>query len=256
MFGALIDLFFPRACLACRARGWPFCAACAAAVAALTPPGCERCGRPLLAAIDRCADCPPSPIAWSRAAFLYEGPVRRALMGLKFDGMRSVAVALGTGMVDALQRAPPAWTRAESADPPTLTWVPLGPRRRRARGFDQAELLANRAARITGWPVMPLLRRTLETSPQARRGGRERAAALRGAFRTIARPPSRVVLVDDVLTTGTTAAECARALAAVGGLEVGLLTVARSLGGPVPPRCYNPAGLRPGSVVAREISFR
>ena len=76
--------------------------------------------------------------------------------------------------------------------------------------------------------------------------------ARRGAFQVVARAPPRVVLIDDVLTSGATAAACGRVLREAGAREVGVLTVARSLGGGVPARCYNPPGLQSGSVVARE----
>jgi adenine/guanine phosphoribosyltransferase-like PRPP-binding protein len=75
---------------------------------------------------------------------------------------------------------------------------------------------------------------------------------LSGAF--VASVPvegTRVVLIDDVLTSGVTAAECAEVLRRAGAAEVGVLTAARSLGGPIPARCYNPARFPPGSVVAR-----
>lgn len=98
-----------------------------------------------------------------------------------------------------------------------------------------------------------LLARVVETAPQARRSGPERQAALRGAFE--AAPvcfPDSVLLVDDVLTSGATAAECARVLVEGGVREIGVLTAARALGSALPERCYNPPGLQPGSVVARE----
>jgi hypothetical protein len=138
----------------------------------------------------------------------------------------------------------------------TLTWVPLGARRLRVRGFDQAQALAQAIGSLTGLPVHSLLARVRETDPQARRSGPERRRALADAFRARPHPFPRVLLVDDVLTSGATAAACARALLSAGALEVGLLTAARSLGGPLPARCYNPAVLPPGSVVARERSSR
>jgi predicted amidophosphoribosyltransferase len=138
-----------------------------------------------------------------------------------------------------------------------LTWVPLGRRRRRSRGFDQAEALARAVGRATGLPVRPLLRRAVETAPQARRGGADRKLALAGAFRAAAPPPPEVVLVDDVLTSGATAAECALTLIAGGAARVGVLTAARSLGGTLPAQCSTlAAGLPSGSVVARERSSR
>lgn len=184
----------------------------------------------------------------ARAVFLYEGPVRQALMGLKFGGLRSTAEAFAGGMVEAVREVGTA--------PPIITWVPLGPHRRARRGFDQAEVLARHVARRLDVSAVRLLRRTTETGPQAKRSGPARRRALQGAFQAVARPPPRVLLIDDVMTSGATAAECARTLTEAGAHEVVLLTAARSLGGTVPARCYNPRGLWPGSVVARETVSR
>ena len=250
----LLDVLFPPRC-ACGGRGQPFCPACWPRVALLSAPGCRRCGRPLEADVPSCRDCPPDPVAWARSAFLYDGPVRRVLIRLKFSGWRSMAGAMAPWILAALHRSPPS-----PCPPPTartvLTWVPLGRRRRRTRGYDQAEALARAISPLTGWPAVPLLTRTQETNPQARRSGPERKAAMAGAFASRSPSPPWVVLVDDVLTSGATVAECARCLRLAGAREVGVLTAARSLGGPVPARCYNPLGLRPGSVVARERSSR
>jgi ComF family protein len=244
VFDSLIDALFPPRCLGCRGDGRPFCASCASRVAVLDPPGCARCGRPLEWDVDHCADCPSPPIDVARAPFLYEGPVRQALMGLKFGRLRSNAGALAGWMVKAL--GPVRTTGME------ITWVPLGRRRKAERGFDQAEALARHVGRRLDLRARRLLRRRTETAPQAKRTGPARRSALRGAFVSIARPPPRVLLIDDVMTSGATAAECARILVEAGVREILLLTAARSLGGPIPARCYNARGLWPGSVVARE----
>jgi ComF family protein len=198
--------------------------------------------------VTECRDCPPEPVAWARAPLRYEGPVRSGLIRLKFSGWRSAARTLGPWMVDAFLRDLPA-SRAPGGS--VVTWVPLGRRRRRERGFDQAEALARAVAAETGWPLRRLLDRVVETTPQARRTGAERRSALEGAFRARTPPPPWVVLVDDVLTSGATTAECARVLRAAGAVEVGVLCAARALGGPIPSRCYTPPGPGPGSVVAR-----
>ena len=131
-----------------------------------------------------------------------------------------------------------------------VTWVPLARRRRAERGYDQARALAGAVARELGLPLTPLVRRTVRTAPQARRGAEERREAMRGAFTSIRAVPSRVVLVDDVLTTGATLASCATALVEGGAREVHGVAVARSLKGFALQGSRRPAyprvGPRPG----------
>jgi ComF family protein len=255
---ALLDVVYPRRCAGCAAGGWPFCERCRIELVRLSPPWCPRCGRPRDASAPvPCGDCPPPPIAWARAPFLYEGPARQALIRLKFGGQRSLAESLTPAIASVLTLAPPAgWEARPFVRAPVVTWVPLGRRRRRDRGFDQAEVLARSVAAGLEVPIRPLLRRVVETSPQARRSGEERRLALAGAFEAREAPPERVVLVDDVLTTGATAAACAGVLVDAGAVEVGVLAAARSLNGRLPARCYAPAVLPPGSVVARGIDPR
>jgi predicted amidophosphoribosyltransferase len=174
-------------------------------------------------------------------------------MRLKFSGQRSTVAAMAPWMVWVLARSPPPATGPE---PSVVTWVPLGRVRRRLRGFDQAEKLAGEVAGMWGLRPIGLLRRVRETPPQARRAGAARRRALEGAFEATRSVPPSVLLIDDVLTSGSTAAACAQALKDAGAEYVGLLAAARSLGGPVPSRCYNPPMSQPGSVVARERSSR
>ena len=109
--------------------------------------------------------------------------------------------------------------------------VPLHPSRRRERGFNQAALLAERLAADRGVAVRPRwLARLRDTQPQSDLGAAERQANVRGAFEARADVAGlHVVVVDDVLTTGATVAECARALRAAGAARIGVVAVARVL---------------------------
>jgi competence protein ComFC len=162
----------------------------------------------------------------SRAPFLYLGPIATAIRGLKFSGWKTLARHLAGAMGEV-------W----DLEAETVTWVPLSRRRRARRGFDQAELLARAVAPRLGLPVRRLLLRTRDTPPQARTGAATRRRALRGAFRPTGRAASSVLLVDDVLTTGATAAGCATALRQAGAERVIVLVAARSVRGAIPARC-------------------
>ena len=186
--------------------------------------------------------CPPPPIALARAPFLFRGPVRSAVHKLKFAGWRTVAEALGLAMA-----------ASNGFDASVVTWVPVSIPRRAQRGYDQAGSLASVVASQLGVPAVPLLRRIRDAGPQARRGGAQRRAAIRGAFEAVHNAPGRVLLVDDVLTTGATAGECARVLTQAGASEIGLLTAARAIPGRLPAR-YTRRGSRPGLWLPGESS--
>lgn len=247
MFGRVLDVVFPRRCAGCGSGPWPFCSDCLRQVVPLAPPWCDRCGSPASGQVASCGDCPPPPLARARAPFLFEGPVRSAVHRLKFSGWRGVADALGGAMAEVTPGPADA-----------VTWVPLSRRRQAERGFDQAKALALVVAHELDLPVRPMLRRTGDDAgTQARRGGEARRAAMLGRFAPIRSgpAPARVLLVDDVLTTGATASACAAALQAGGAAEVSLLVAARAVRLRL-PRGYTRHGLAPGSVVARGTSPR
>jgi ComF family protein len=225
----LIDLLFPPRCAACDASGtWPLCPSCTGQVGVITPPWCDRCGRPWDQPLDACVDCPKDVLDRCRAPFLYEGPVAHAIKAMKFVGTHALAPHLAGAMTEVVD--------PRAAD--VVTWVPLSRRRRARRGFDQAEMLARSLGDRLDLPVARLLVRARDATAQARRSGADRRAALAGAFRGIRGDvPKRVLLVDDVLTTGSTAATCAEVLRSKGSTHVTLVTAARSLGGRIPARC-------------------
>jgi ComF family protein len=230
----LLDALFPRRCAGCGSGPWPFCRRCRAELVPLSPPWCERCGAPARRDLVSCAHCPPRTLSRARAAFLFDGPARAAVHRLKFAGWRPVAEALGDAMAAS-------WDLATDA----VTWVPLSRRRRASRGFDQALALARVVARRLDAPLEPLLRRDSDAGSQARRTGVERRLAMRGRFAALGTPPGRVLLVDDVLTTGATASACAEALLAAGARGVSVLTAARAASGAIAD-LYSISGSRPG----------
>ncbi|MBI5655335.1 MAG: ComF family protein [Geobacter sp.] len=231
----LLDLFFPPLCHQCRgfiphAGRVHVCPACLATSRPVEPPLCTICGVPFPApaGIDHpCGPCltTPPPFAAARAAFLYEGAIRDLIHRFKYDGAVQVRRPLALLMADRL--APLA---AEKA-PDLLVPVPLHVRRLRQRGFNQAVLLGALLSRE--WQI-PLGRRALRrirwTEPQVNLAAKERLANVRGAFAVTDRARvegKRVMLVDDVLTTGSTLAECSRVLLRAGAAEVCAVTIAR-----------------------------
>jgi ComF family protein len=235
MLGSVLDLFFPPRCAGCGAGDWPFCATCSEALAPIDEPMCRRCGRPSDEPLCYCLDCPPPPIAVARAPFLFRGPVRSAIHRLKFSGWRGVADALGDAMAAVNVFRPDA-----------ITWVPLARLRLAERGYDQARALALVVGVHLDRPVQPFLRRNDAAGSQARRSRVDRRLAMQGVFCSAGRaPPQRVLLVDDVLTTGSTATACARILRDDGAKEIGLLVAARAISGAVPDR-YTRSGSRLG----------
>jgi ComF family protein len=220
MLARALDVVFPQRCAGCGAGPWPFCDPCRSSLKALRPPWCRRCGRPKAISVPRCRDCPPPEIDTARAPFRFEGPARQAIHRLKFSGWRGVGSALSLAMTE-VEGLPGV---------EVVTWVPLARRRLAERGFDQARVLATGVARRTGTPCIGLLTRARSTGPQAKRDAVARRMAMRGAFavRDRIEVPSSVLVVDDVLTTGATAAAAAQALRQAGATSVHLVVAARA----------------------------
>ncbi len=151
----------------------------------------------------------------------YEGVLRKLIHLFKYSGIRPLARPLA----DLLMNSLPRDQRFDAVVPVPLHW-----RRRWARGFNQSELLARMVAKRTGIPIVGALRRTKATAAQAGLSNTRRRQNVTAAF--VCRRPDRlrgghILLIDDVMTTGSTAAACALALKRAGAAKVALLTVAR-----------------------------
>ncbi|MGH2785351.1 MAG: ComF family protein [Actinomycetota bacterium] len=220
---ALVDqvrqLFLPGACAACASWGdSPLCAGCARAVTWIVPPACARCGAPGRAS--RCRWCPSLDTAIDRArsACVYAGPARDAVKAFKLLGERRTARRLVRPMVEP----------AASLGGDVVTWVPATRASEAARGFNPAEELARPLARSLRLPCRRILIKRRETRDSAGLSREERRVNLYEAF--VARKArGHVLLVDDILTTGATAAECAGALKEAGAGMVSVVTFARAL---------------------------
>jgi ComF family protein len=223
---SLPALLFPDRCAACDTLGdAPFCASCAETLMPV-PAGCPLCGEPgdeaLLPALRprRCARCraAPPPYARAEAPYLLGGALADAVHRFKYEGREELARGL-SALVLACD--PP---RADVVAP-----IPLHARRLRQRGYDQAALLASEAGRRWKIAVCPVLRRVRPTPQQVGSDRRRREENVRGAFRALpAAANRRICLVDDVLTTGATAAEAARTLLSAGAIRVEIRTLARA----------------------------
>jgi ComF family protein len=228
----LFDRLLPRNCVLCGlpSGGARLCAPCHAD---LPRPGacCQACALPLPdPGADRCGRCLQNPPPWDRAvaALVYRFPVDRLVCRFKFNRDLCAGALLGSELVDAVRRG--------GHDlPDAIVPVPLHRSRHFSRTFNQAELLALQLGGALALPVHGrLLRRRRRTRAQSGLDAAARRRNVRGAFRatlTDGELPAgcRLALVDDVLTTGMTLAECSRALRRAGAGQVSVWVAARAL---------------------------
>lgn len=204
--------------------------------ALLYPPRCVICRRLLEDEAERlCPDCAGlagEPISGARrgqhysrwvSVFPYEDQVRSSILRYKFSGCRFYARTYGPLLARAIQKG-------LGTDWDLMTYVPLSPKRRRRRGYDQALLLARETGRVLGTPPVCTLKKQNRIKPQSSMGSAAaREANIRGAFSPTdpgLAAGKRVLLIDDILTTGATVSEASRVLKAAGAKEVYVATLA------------------------------
>ena len=203
----------------------------------LFPAKCILCGKTLKGGLDLCHGCRTETNQYPQgklklqfldsfaAVWYYEGYVRASILRYKFHGRRSYASGYGRLLAMRLLEAYP-----EGFD--LLTWVPISTRRRLRRGYDQVELLAKAVGRELGMEPVRLLKKIRHNPPQSGiTGYAARRANVLGAYRVTdpaAVQGKRVLLLDDVITTGATAGECARMLLTAGASEVHCAAMAKT----------------------------
>jgi ComF family protein len=241
---ALFTTLFPSDCRLCATplvniSRLPVCEDCLSSIRPMAGGLCSICGERLSALAlfsegeARCALCRRLEPPYVKAAAYgsYESGLRELIHLLKYDGVRPAANVLGRMLSDAVVPL----QRLFAADPMLIVPVPLHARKRRQRGFNQAELIARAAWKLQPsrrFELKPVLDRIRETQAQIGLSRHDRRENLRGAFAVTAPQAIRgreVLLVDDVFTTGTTASECALVLRRAGAAKVYVATVARTL---------------------------
>jgi len=242
---AIADLLFPPRCVACNRLGAWLCTDCLADIQVIRPPVCAHCGVALSAdcrgiapasapsqgtARDSgrlCAQCQRAPFQMDglRACAFHSGPLRTAIHQFKYEGLRSLAAPFGRLMSQA-------WSELAPADGfDAIVPVPLHPARQRERGYNQATLLAREFSPSLQSPVVENeLVRVKATIPQIDLSAEQRRANMQHAFTCTkgSLAGKRVLLVDDVCTTGATLEAAAAALYQAGAASVWSFTLARA----------------------------
>lgn len=231
---AIASLFYPPLCAACAQAvddSRDLCASCSERAPRIEPPFCATCSEPFQGAITEtfaCANCAHRTLHFESAvsAFRSRGVVRKIVHEFKYGKQAHLKYLVAEWLAEALVDPRLAGRRFDALVP-----VPLHPTRQRERGFNQAELLAELLSTRSGIPMRATLQRVRYTTTQTAFDRAERMENLHNAFRLRKNADVRglrVLLIDDILTTGSTLGECARVLKAGGALSVHAATAARA----------------------------
>jgi len=228
-FEGLLDLFYPHRCPSCNIpckKPEIFCPTCRESIEPIVEPLCPRCFIPYERGDSHlCNSCRLNPPPFKRAVavFRYGGEIATAIQKFKYSGQVHLGIPLGSLLRHHL----------EALNPEIITPVPLDPARLSGRGFNQSFFLIKGATRKTKSRIIPrLLMRLHRGSPQAAKTISERKKLKSSVFAV--RYPKlirnrRVLLVDDVMTTGATATACSRAIIKAGAESVSVLVLARTV---------------------------
>jgi len=227
-FSSFLNLLFPSTCPVCgndsdRHRYNPFCEQCWKGIKRYSGPACLTCGIPVVSAhTTHCESCLKAPPPYSRIICygIYDGALRKAIHLLKFNGVKRLARPI------AMLLSELALPEADAIVP-----VPLHYGRLREREFNQTALIGRHISRAHGIPLLlDVLRKEKETPAQINVTGKERLKNVKNTFsagKTV--NGLRLLLVDDVITTGATVHECSKVLAKAGANAVTVVALARSL---------------------------
>lgn len=220
----ILDLFFPPKCITCGKTGTFLCSDCLDEIIFTTSQVCPRCNK-ISGKGKFCARCRGYvDLSGVVAAGYFKDPYLKELIHVyKYDGVFGLSGVLSDFMVKILKE--------EEIKFDAITFVPCTKKRESTRGYNQAEILAKDLARKTGKPTGQLLRKTKGTKTQVGLKRKDREKNLKNAFKLLGDSKQikgkRILLVDDVITTGTTLNECAKVLRSAGAKEIWGAVIAR-----------------------------
>ena len=225
-FWNALDWIYPPVCVGCGEPGYRLCKNCREKISYINGKLCRICGRPIIGSSGTCIDCETSspPYTVLRSLANYEGVIRKCIHSLKYDNNQGLGEYFSRDLIQLVQR--------EDWWIDVVIPVPLSPLRARERGYNQSALLAKPLAIGLSLKYQPFgLKRIRNTQSQVELTATERRLNVSGAFQAVPAivKGKRIMLVDDVTTTGSTINECARALNQSGACGVYCLTLARPL---------------------------
>lgn len=234
-FKALLDFIYPPRCYLCGISSEePVCSSCTSALLFIEDPVCQKCGKPCVSPVDlhgaslveSCRECRARRFKFSlaRSLGLYEDGFKEIVREFKYRGKKRLVPIFAEMMVSKV--AP------EFFEVDLVSFVPLTRKKKVRRGYNQSEILAQALAGSLDLPCGSTLVKNQETEDQSQLPAEERRKNVRGVFSSadggVDLKGKTVLLVDDVLTTGTTVNECSKVLLKAGAKEIRVLTLARS----------------------------
>ena len=221
-FGNVLDWIYPPVCVSCGKPGALICEECLSKLPAVGDHYCSVCGKPLKKN-HYCRLCGRSGFRFgaARAPYLYDGPVSAMIKKLKFGGMMSLAPILSGLLTE--------YWKSLNWETDLIVPVPLSRKSQAQRGFNQSELIARHFSKAVGVPCIPgALMKQRETKQQVGLNAEERRINLSGSFAAEKSyiKDKRILLLDDVMTTGSTFSECSAVLLDTGAKSVRCLSVA------------------------------